>query len=37
MTKLADVSDDKLIAKYVEGSNEAFDALIERHKNRIFN
>ena len=37
MIKLADVSDDKLIAKYVEGENEAFDALIERHKNRIFN
>ena len=37
MTKLSDVSDDRLIAKYVEGENEAFDALIERHKNRIFN
>lgn len=37
MTKLADISDDKLIAKYVDGENEAFDALIERHKNRIFN
>ena len=37
MTKFADVSDDRLIARYVEGENEAFDALIERHKNRIFN
>jgi len=37
MTKLTNVSDDRLIAKYVEGNNEAFDALIERHKNRIFN
>lgn len=37
MTKLADISDDRLIARYVEGENEAFDALIERHKNRIFN
>ena len=37
MTKLSDISDDKLIARYVEGENEAFDALIERHKNRIFN
>lgn len=37
MTKLTDVSDDRLIARYVEGDNEAFDALIERHKNRIFN
>ena len=36
MTKFADVSDDQLIAKYVDGENEAFDALIERHKNRIF-
>lgn len=37
MTKIADVSDDRLIARYVEGDNEAFDALIERHKNRVFN
>ena len=37
MTKFEDVSDDRLIAKYVDGENEAFDALIERHKNRIFN
>ena len=37
MTKLTGVSDDILIAKYVKGENEAFDVLIERHKNRIFN
>lgn len=30
------MSDEKLIARYVAGDNEAFDALIERHKNRIF-
>ncbi len=28
--------DDKLIVLYVDGDNEAFDALIERHKVRIF-
>lgn len=37
MTTLNEVSDDILIANYVKGDNEAFDALIERHKNRIFN
>ena len=37
MTKVTDVSDDRLIAKYVEGDNEAFDALIDRDKSRIFN
>lgn len=28
--------DDRLIVMYVDGDNEAFDALIERHKDRIF-
>ena len=37
MTTLNEVSDDILIANYVKGDNEAFDVLIERHKNRIFN
>ena len=37
MTILKEVSDDRLIAEYIAGKNEAFDALIERHKNRIFN
>ena len=31
------MSDDKLIALYVGGNNEAFDALIERHKDKLYN
>lgn len=36
MKDYADFGDDRLIILYVEGDNEAFDALIERHKTRIF-
>ena len=31
-----DKSDDQLVALYVDGVNEAFDTLIERHKDRIY-
>ena len=31
-----DKSDDQLITLYVDGKNEAFDELLERHKDRIF-
>jgi RNA polymerase sigma-70 factor (ECF subfamily) len=31
-----DKSDDQLITLYVGGKNEAFDELLERHKDRIF-
>lgn len=31
-----DKSDEQLIVLYVEGANEAFDELIERHKDRIY-
>lgn len=31
-----DKSDEQLISLYVDGKNEAFDALIERHKDRVF-
>lgn len=31
-----DKSDDQLISLYVDGTNEAFDELLERHKDRIF-
>ncbi len=31
-----DKSDDQLISLYVDGKNEAFDELLERHKDRIF-
>ena len=36
MKQLVAKSDDQLVALYVEGNNDAFDALIERHKNRLF-
>ena len=29
-------SDDRLVALYVSGSDEAFDALLERHKDRLY-
>lgn len=29
-------SDDQLVALYVDGVNEAFDTLIERHKDRLY-
>ena len=31
-----DKSDDQLISLYVDGTNEAFDELLERHKDRIY-
>ena len=31
-----DTSDDQLISLYVDGTNEAFDELLERHKDRIY-
>ena len=31
-----DKSDEQLISLYVDGKNEAFDALLERHKDRLF-
>lgn len=30
------LTDEQLVASYVDGCNEAFDTLIERHKDRIF-
>ena len=31
-----DKSDEQLISLYVDGNNKAFDALLERHKDRVF-
>ena len=31
-----DKSDEQLISLYVDGNNEAFDSLLERHKERVF-
>ncbi len=36
MRMYQDKSDDQLVALYVDGVNEAFDTLIERHKDRVY-
>ena len=36
MKRFDDKSDDQLITLYVDGKNEAFDELLERHKDRVF-
>ena len=36
MKVYTDKSDEQLISLYVDGKNEAFDALLERHKDRLF-
>ncbi|MBR5169295.1 MAG: sigma-70 family RNA polymerase sigma factor [Muribaculaceae bacterium] len=36
MNSYKDKSDEQLISLYVDGMNEAFDELLERHKDRIF-
>lgn len=36
MTIYNDKSDEQLISLYVDGKNEAFDELLERHKDRLF-
>ncbi len=36
MRFLKDESDERLISLYVNGCNDAFDELINRHKNRVF-
>ena len=36
MNSYKDKSDDQLITLYVDGNKEAFDSLLERHKDRIY-
>ncbi|MBQ0114996.1 MAG: sigma-70 family RNA polymerase sigma factor [Bacteroidales bacterium] len=36
MNSYSDRSDDQLISLYVNGDNEAFDALLERHKDFVY-
>ena len=36
MENLNKCSDDRLVALYVSGKDEAFDALLERHKDRLY-
>jgi len=31
-----EVSDKKLVSAYIKGNEEAFELLVERHKNRVF-
>ena len=37
MEKLKQLADDVLVTLYLEGNNSAFDILLERHKDRLFN
>lgn len=36
MMTLKESGDERLIALYVEGNNDAFDVLIDRHKDRVY-
>ena len=36
MEKLKQMTDDKLVSLYVEGNNQAFDILLNRHKDRLY-
>ena len=36
MAKLTALTDDKLVSLYADGTNEAFDTLLNRHQNRVF-
>ncbi|MDE6832275.1 MAG: sigma-70 family RNA polymerase sigma factor, partial [Muribaculaceae bacterium] len=37
MQKLNQLTDEQLVAAYAKGSNEAFDVLLSRHSDRIYN
>ena len=37
MTNYSSMTDEQLVKAYAEGSNSAFDQLLKRHQNRIFN
>ena len=37
MVKMQSITDDQLVKAYASGNNEAFDALLRRHQDRIFN
>lgn len=36
MQNLSKLADDQLVAAYANGNNEAFDALLNRHKDRVY-
>ena len=37
MENLKRMADDKLVTLYLQGNNSAFDVLLKRHQNRLFN
>lgn len=37
MQNLKKLTDDRLVSAFADGNNQAFDLLLERHKDRIFN
>ncbi|MDO5460294.1 MAG: sigma-70 family RNA polymerase sigma factor [Bacteroidales bacterium] len=37
MEKIKQMTDDALVTLYLDGNNRAFDVLLERHKERLFN
>ena len=37
MPNIKELTDDMLVADFLKGNNQAFDQLLDRHKNRIFN
>ena len=37
MVHTQSITDDKLVASYAKGNNEAFDVLLRRHQDRVFN
>ena len=36
MSNLKTLTDDQLVALYLEGNNKAFDELLNRHKERLY-
>ncbi len=37
MTKFSSMTDENLVKAYAQGNNEAFDVLLKRHQDRIYN
>lgn len=37
MAKIISMTDEQLVKAYAQGNNEAFDVLLKRHQNRVYN
>lgn len=37
MLNFKELTDDRLVAEFADGKNQAFDVLLERHQDRVFN